>query len=92
MSEVRKQDDLNNARLLQSERIHLSIFYKDVDESLRSITITEEHLRDLERTKAMGKTFISFFSFFLHKHLFEEYLTIISSSSCTFLFFPPSSM
>lgn len=57
---------------------------------LRSITITEELLRDLERTKAMGKTFVSSLFFFTNicsKKIWQLFLSLFALSFVRFSFF-----
>lgn len=79
MSEVRKQDDLNNARLLQSERIHLSIFYKDVHDSCDPLPLPEKNFFEISKK---GQR-----QWEKHSFLFFFFFTNISSKKIWQLFF-----
>lgn len=81
MSEVRKQDDLNNARLLQSGE-DSSFYFLQGHESCDPLPLQNNLFEISKGQRQWGKTFIFFSLFF-----FEEDLTIISSSS--FFFSPP---
>lgn len=90
MSEVRKQDDLNNARLLQSERIHLSIFYKDVHDSCDPLPLQKNFFEISKGQRQWEKHsfLLFFFSQTSVRRRFDNYFFLfLHFRSFVFLFF-----